>query len=114
MPGIRYGEGRLYTRVGGVETGPISIFWQGPSLGADIGATGSRTLFLVYNLDDAPALYRRFPGIDGGAYVAGGFGLTVYRNGNMMIVPIRTGIGLRLGASVAYLKFTDHASLNPF
>ncbi len=114
LAGIRYGEGRLYTRVNGVETGPTSIYWQGPSLGADIGATGSRTLFLVYNLDDASSLYRRFPGIDGAAYVAGGFGLTVYRSKHMAIVPIRTGIGLRLGASVAYLKFTEHASLNPF
>lgn len=114
LAGIRYGEGRLYTRVNGVETGPTSIYWQGPSLGADIGATGSRTLFLLYNLSDVSALYRRFPGIDGGAYVAGGFGLTVYRSKGVVIVPIRTGIGLRLGASVAYLKFTEYASLNPF
>ncbi len=114
LAGLRYGEGRLYTRVNGVETGPTPIFWQGPSLGADIGATGSHALFLVYNLEDVATLYKRYPGIDGAAYVAGGFGLTVYRNGNMLIVPIRAGLGLRLGASLAYLKFTDHASLNPF
>ncbi len=114
LAGLRYGQGDLYTRVNGAETGPTKIYWQGPSLGADIGATGSRALFLVYNLDDAATLYKRFPGIDGAAYVAGGFGLTVYQNGNMLIVPIRSGLGLRLGASLAYLKFTDHASLNPF
>jgi hypothetical protein len=114
LAGLRYGQGTLYSRVNGNQTAPSSIYWQGPSLGADIGATGSRTLFLVYNLDDPSGLYRRFPGIDGSAYVAGGFGLTVYRSGNMLIVPIRTGLGLRIGASVAYLKFTDHASLNPF
>ena len=114
LAGLRYGKGTLYARVNGVQSSPTDIYWQGPSLGADIGATGSRALFLVYNLDDVPGLYRRFPGIDGSAYVAGGFGMTVYRSGNMLIVPIRTGLGLRLGASLAYLKFTDHASLNPF
>ena len=114
LAGLRYGQGTLYSRVNGIEAAPAGIYWQGPSLGADIGATGSRALFLVYNLDDSAGLYRRFPGIDGSAYVAGGFGLTVYRSGNMLIVPIRTGLGLRIGASVAYLKFTDHASLNPF
>ncbi len=114
LAGLRYGKGTLYSRVNGVQTSPADIYWQGPSLGADIGATGSRSLFLVYNLDDVSGLYRRFPGLDGSAYVAGGFGLTVFRSGNMLIVPIRTGLGLRLGASLAYLKFTDHASLNPF
>ncbi len=114
LAGLRYGEGKLYTRLNGLETGPASIYWQGPSLGADIGATGSRTLFLVYNLDDASTLYRRFSGIDGAAYVAGGFGLTVYQSGNLLIVPIRTGLGLRLGASVTYVKFTERASWNPF
>ncbi len=114
LAGLRYGNGTLYSRVNGVQASPKDIYWQGPSLGADIGATGSRSLFLVYNLDDVAGLYRRFPGLDGSAYVAGGFGLTVFRSGNMVIVPIRTGLGLRLGASLAYLKFTDHASLNPF
>ncbi len=114
LAGLRYGKGTLYSRVNGVQASPADIYWQGPSLGADIGATGSRSLFLVYNLDDVAGLYRRFPGLDGSAYVAGGFGLTVFRSGNMVIVPIRTGLGLRLGASLAYLKFTDHASLNPF
>jgi hypothetical protein len=114
LAGLRYGQGTIYSRINGTEAAPSSIYWQGPSIGADIGATGSRALFLVYNLDDSAGLYRRFPGIDGSAYVAGGFGLTVYRSGNMVIVPIRTGLGLRIGASVAYLKFTERASLNPF
>jgi hypothetical protein len=114
LAGLRYGQGTIYSRINGAEAAPASIYWQGPSIGADIGATGSRALFLVYNLDDGASLYRRFPGIDGSAYVAGGFGLTVYRSGNMVIVPIRTGLGLRIGASVAYLKFTERASLNPF
>ena len=114
LAGLRYGEGQLYSRMNGVQAGPTPIYWQGPSLGADIGATGSRALFLVYNLSDGQSLYRRFPGIDGAAYVAGGFGLTVYKSGNLLIMPIRSGIGLRLGASLAYLKFTERASWNPF
>ncbi|MGC1585795.1 MAG: EipA family protein [Rhodomicrobium sp.] len=114
LAGLRYGDGKLYTRLNGVESGPTHIYWQGPSFGADLGATGSRALFLVYNLDDPATLYKRFPGIDGSAYAVGGWGLTVYRSGNTLIVPIRTGLGLRLGASIAYLKCTERASLNPF
>ena len=114
LAGLRYGDGKLYTRINGVESGPTPIYWQGPSLGADVGATGSHALFLVYNLNDIQKLYRRFPGIDGAAYVSGGFGLTVYKSGDLLIVPIRTGLGFRLGASFAYLKFTERASLNPF
>jgi hypothetical protein len=114
LAGLRYGDGTLYTRLNGVDGAPVRIYWQGPSVGFDVGATGSRAMFLVYNLDDVQTLYKRFPGIDGSAYVAGGFGLTVFKSGNTLIVPIRTGLGLRLGASIAYLKFTERASLNPF
>jgi hypothetical protein len=114
LAGLRYGDGKLYTRLNGIDSGPTPIYWQGPSIGADLGATGSHTLFLVYNLENLATLYRRFPGIDGSAYVAGGGGLTVYKDGDTLIVPIRTGLGLRLGASIAYLKFTERASLNPF
>ncbi|MGA7328110.1 MAG: EipA family protein [Rhodomicrobium sp.] len=114
LAGLRYGDGKLFTRLNGAESTPTPIYWQGPSLGADIGATGSHTLFLVYNLDGVSTLYRRFPGIDGAAYVAGGLGMTVYKSGDTLIIPIRTGLGLRLGASIAYLKFTQRASLNPF
>ena len=114
LAGLRYGEGKLFTRLNGIDTGPTPIYWQGPTLGADLGANRSQTLFLVYNLQDSTSLYRRFPGLDGSAYVAGGLGMTVYRSGDTLIVPIRTGLGLRLGASIAYLKFTERASLNPF
>jgi hypothetical protein len=114
LAGLRYGDGKLYTRLNGIDSGPTPIYWQGPSIGADLGATGSHAIFLVYNLDNPGTLYQRFPGIDGSAYVAGGLGLTVYKTGNTLIVPIRTGLGLRLGASIAYLKFTERASLNPF
>lgn len=110
LAGLRYGKGRLYLKNGE----PKTIYWQGPSLGYDVGAEGSSTLFLVYNLDDEDKIYGRFKGIGGSAYVAGGFGLNVLGKSNMVMVPIRTGIGLRLGANLAYLKFTERQTWNPF
>jgi hypothetical protein len=114
LAGLRYGSGQLHARVNGSDIGPTQIFWEGPSVGLDVGATGSKSLFLVYNLNDSSKLYKRFAGVDGSAYALGGFGLTVLKNGRTIIVPIRTGIGVRLGASLAYLKFTERASWNPF
>jgi hypothetical protein len=110
LAGLRYGKGRLH-----VKTAPESdIYWQGPSAGFDLGAEGSNALFLVYNLDDPNRIYGRFTGIGGSAYVAGGVGLNVLGKGNMVMVPIRSGIGLRLGANLAYLKFTERQTWNPF
>ena len=110
LAGLRYGKGRLH-----VKTAPESdIYWQGPSAGFDFGAEGSNALFLVYNLDDPNRIYGRFTGIGGSAYVAGGVGLNVLGKGNMVMVPIRSGIGLRLGANLAYLKFTERQTWNPF
>ncbi len=31
-----------------------------------------------------------------------------------MIIPVRLGVGFRLGANVGYLKFTDSPTWNPF
>jgi hypothetical protein len=110
LAGLRYGKGRLH-----LKAGPESeIYWQGPSAGLDFGAEGSNALFLVYNLDDPYRIYGRFSGIGGSAYVAGGVGLNVLGKGNMVMVPIRSGIGLRLGANLAYLKFTERQTWNPF
>lgn len=110
LAGLRYGKGELYIKNG--DSRPI--YWQGPSLGYDVGAEGSTTLFLVYNLEDQDKIYGRFTGIGGSAYVAGGFGLNVMGKSGMVMVPIRTGIGLRLGANLAYLKFTERQTWNPF
>ncbi len=110
LAGLRYGKGQLNVKNG--DTRPI--YWQGPSLGYDVGAEGSSTLFLVYNLEYEDKIYGRFTGIGGSAYVAGGFGLNVLGKSGMVMVPIRTGIGLRLGANLAYLKFTEHQTWNPF
>ena len=108
--GLRYGDGTLYTR----NAGDRRVFWQGPSVGFDYGGAGSRTMMLVYNLPATTAIYQRFAGIDGSAYLIGGFGMTALGSGDIIVVPIRSGIGLRLGANIGYLKFTPQATWNPF
>jgi hypothetical protein len=92
----------------------LGVFWQGPSVGFDAGADGARTTMLVYNLPQVGAIFDRFGGIAGSAYFIGGFGMTALTANNIVVVPIRSGIGLRLGANVGYLKFTDSATWNPF
>jgi hypothetical protein len=108
--GLRYGEGVMYTR----NAGDLKVFWQGPSLGFDAGADGDRTMMLVYNLPSTGAIFRRFGGVDGSAYLIGGFGMTALANDDVYVVPIRTGIGARLGFNVSYLKFTQSSTWNPF
>jgi hypothetical protein len=110
VAGLRYGEGTLYTR----NAGDLRVFWQGPSVGFDMGGEGARTMMLVYNLPRTDAVYQRFGGIDGSAYFIGGFGMTALAADNIIVVPIRSGVGLRLGANVGYLKFTPSATWNPF
>ncbi len=108
--GVRYGEGTLYTR----NAGQRRIYWQGPSLGFDFGGDGDRTMMLIYNLPAVAELYRRFGGIDGSAYFVGGFGMTAVTADNIVVVPIRTGVGARLGINVGYIKFTSRPTWNPF
>jgi hypothetical protein len=113
--GLRYGEGTLYTKSHGQQ----SVFWQGPSLGLDIGGDGDRTMMLVYDLPGGGAVYRRFAGVNGSAYLVGGLSMTVLANSEnanepIYVVPIRTGMGARLGINVGYLKFTDRPTWNPF
>ena len=108
--GLRYGEGKLFTR----NAGDRRIFWQGPSLGFDVGGDGARTMMLVYNMPFTDALYKRFVGVDGSAYFIGGFGVTAVAADEMIVVPIRAGVGARLGVNVGYLKFTAEPTWNPF
>ncbi len=110
VAGLRYGEGTLYTK----NAGDLRVFWQGPSIGFDAGGEGARTMMLVYNLPSTEAIYERFGGIDGSAYFIGGFGMTALTANNVVLVPIRSGVGLRLGANLGYLKFTPKATWNPF
>ena len=108
--GLRYGEGTLYTK----DRGDIKIFWQGPSIGFDFGGDGDRTMMLVYKMRGRQALMQRFAGIDGSAYFIGGFGMTALTANDIIVVPIRSGVGARLGINIGYLKFTDSATWNPF
>jgi hypothetical protein len=108
--GVRYGEGVMHTR----NAGDLRVFWQGPSLGLDAGADGDRTMMLVYNLPSTEAIFRRYGGVDGSAYFVGGFGMTALVNDEVYVVPIRSGVGARLGFNVSYLKFTPTSTWNPF
>lgn len=110
IAGLTYGEGTLYTK----NAGQHPVFWQGPSLGIDYGGQGTRAMMLVYNLPSVDSLYARFGGVSGSAFVVAGVGMTVLRNNNVVLVPIRTGLGARLGINVGYLKLTRDATWNPF
>lgn len=108
--GLRYGEGHLIQK-GGPR---LKVYWQGPSLGFDFGGDGARVMMLVYQMTDPHQMLQRFVGISGSAYFVGGVGLTALGSGPITIVPIRSGVGARLGANLGYLKFTDRATWNPF
>lgn len=108
--GARYGEGVLYTR----NAGEYNVYWQGPSVGFDVGGDGSKVMMLVYNLNQIQDVLGRFVGVDGSAYIVGGFGMTVIKRSNIVMVPIRSGVGARLGINIGYLKFTNEPTWNPF
>jgi hypothetical protein len=110
IAGVRYGNGRLYLK----HQKAGRVYWHGPSVGYDFGASGSRTLFLIYGLNEAREVYSGFSGIDGSAYFIGGAGITFLSNNKVIMAPIRTGVGFRLGANVGYLRFTSKATWNPF
>jgi hypothetical protein len=110
IAGLTYGEGQLNTK----NAGEHPLYWQGPSLGLDYGGQGTRVMMLVYNLANTQAIFTRFGGISGQAFVVAGFGMTALKNNDVVIVPIRTGIGARLGLNLGYLKITPDATWNPF
>ena len=109
--GLRYGEGTIYYKNGTRQ----KIYWQGPSLGVDFGGNGSRSLILVYNSSSPRELYdKRFVGVEGSAYLIGGLGVNFQEHRNIVMAPIRTGLGARLGANIGYLKYSARPSWNPF
>jgi len=110
VAGLRYGEGTLYTK----DAGDHRVYWQGPSLGYDFGAEGSKTMVLVYDLQSPGEIFTTYAGVDGSAYFIGGVGITYLARGHVALAPIRSGIGLRLGANVGYLKYTREPTWNPF
>jgi len=110
IAGVRYGNGKLY-----MKGKPVAkVYWHGPSVGYDFGAAGSETLFLIYGMREARDIYRGFSGIDGAAYFIGGAGITFLNNEEIIMAPIRTGLGFRLGASVGYVRFASKPTWNPF
>lgn len=108
--GLTYGEGRMYTK----NAGEHPLFWQGPSVGFDYGGQGSRVMMLVYHLQNTNDIYGRFGGVSGQAYLVAGVGMTVLQGGRVLVVPIRTGVGARLGVNLGYLKMTARPTWNPF
>ena len=108
--GARFGEGVLYTR----NAGQHRVYWQGPSLGFDIGANVNRVMMMVYNLPSIEAIFNRYVGVNGSAYVVAGLGMTVLSRNGVYVVPVVSGVGARLGINFGYIKFTQRPTWNPF
>ena len=108
--GLRYGHGELLFKGAGAR----KVYWQGPSLGFDLGANASKTFILVYGLPNAEALFHRFPGVDGSLYFVGGFGVNYVQNSSGSLAPVRFGVGWRQGINVGYMKFSRSLRYNPF
>lgn len=108
--GVRYGSGTLYHKV----EGERPVYWTGPSVGFDAGANAGNTFVLVYNLFDTEDLYERFPAGEGAAYLLGGFNASYMRRGDVVLIPIRVGVGARLGVNIGYMKFSKEQRWLPF
>jgi len=108
--GLRYGKGTLHLKSGGVRT----VYWQGPSIGWDLGANASKSFTLVYHMNSTDQIFQRFPGVEGTLYYVGGFGVNYQQSGDIILAPIRAGVGLRAGANVGYLHYTQKKSYVPF
>lgn len=107
--GARYGKGTLWMKDGRRQ----EVFWQGPSIGFDLGADASKVFTLVYGLNDPNYVYQRFPGVDGSAFLVAGMAINYQRANGITLAPIRTGVGLRLGANIGYTSYTRKRSLIP-
>ena len=108
--GLRYGNGMLHRKAGGRR----QIYWQGPTVGFDLGGDASKVFVLIYGLGRADDIFQRFPGVDGSFYFIAGVGVNYQRSGDIVLAPIRTGVGLRAGANIGYLHYTREESYNPF
>jgi hypothetical protein len=108
--GLRYGRGLLYMK----DRPPVEVFWQGPSVGWDFGANASRVFTLCYNLQVPDAIFQRFPGAEGAAYLIGGLGVNYQVANGITLAPIRAGVGVRLGANAGYLAYSRQRNILPF
>ncbi|PZO73997.1 DUF1134 domain-containing protein [Sphingomonas hankookensis] len=108
--GLRYGSGVMNHKV----EGQRQVYWTGPSVGFDVGGDATKVFVLVYNLYDSQELYRRFPAAEGRAYFVGGFSASYLRRGDVVLIPVRLGVGWRLGANVGYMRFSENQRWLPF
>jgi hypothetical protein len=108
--GLRYGSGTLNHKIEGQKT----VYWTGPSIGLDAGSNVGSTFVLVYNLYDTEDIYKRYPAGEGVAYLGGGFNASYLRRGDVVLIPIRVGAGIRLGANVGYMRFSKKQRWLPF
>jgi len=108
--GLRYGSGVMRHTI----EGDRNVYWTGPSLGFDFGADANKVFVLVYNLNDTERLFRRFPSGEGRAYVVGGFTASYLRRGDVVLIPVRLGVGMRLGVNAGYMRFSQRNRWLPF
>ncbi len=108
--GLRYGSGTLCQKT----QGPLPVYWAGPSVGFDAGANAAKTFVLVYNLNNTDDLFKRFGAGEGQAYFVGGFTVSYLRRGSVVLIPVRLGVGLRLGINGGYMKISRHQNWVPF
>ncbi len=108
--GLRYGSGIMTHKI----EGQRPVYWTGPSIGFDVGGDANKVFVLVYNLYDTEDLYRRFPAVEGRLYLVGGFAATYLRRGNIVLIPVRLGVGWRAGVNVGYMNFTHRSRWLPF
>ena len=108
--GLRYGSGTMHHQI----EGDRAVYWTGPSLGFDFGADANKVFVLVYNLHDSQELFKRYPGAEGHAYFVGGFNAQYLRRGDVVLIPIRMGVGLRLGLNAGYMRFSERNRWLPF
>ena len=108
--GLRYGKGELIRK----GYPPVIVYWQGPSVGFDFGGNASKVFVLVYNLNNIDDLFHRFPGAEGNGYFIAGIGVNYQQKDDIVLAPMRTGVGLRGGVNVGYLHYTRTRQWIPF
>ena len=110
--GLRYGKGKLYFKDGTIK----NIFWNGPTIGFDFGGNLSKVFTLVYNLEveDYKKILGRYPEAEGILFLVAGLAVNYQKKDNVIIAPIRSGVGLRAGINIGYVKYTKKKSIIPF
>ena len=108
--GLRYGDGTLVLK----NASNRHVWWTGPSIGFDFGGNAAKVFVLVYHLPRPGSIFQRFPAVDGSFYYVGGAGINYQQRGDIILAPIRLGVGLRAGASIGYVHYTPKKTYNPF